>query len=90
MSANTSETDIRDDSMLQDFLKSRDAALLSGSIPALRAHLKRFGAPDADTAPDKVLEISLHKSRVHWRDCPPEKLKESVWWLLDRDYDLML
>ena len=75
---------------LDAFLKSRNEALLSGDIEMLRKHLVKYGRTDAKTADREVLEISLHKARVHWRDCPPELLKESVWWLLDHDYSLMM
>lgn len=75
---------------LEDFIKSRDRALMSGDVEQIRAHLARFGNKEAKKEDAKVLEISLHKSRVHWRDCPPDKLKESVWWLLDHGYSLMM
>lgn len=74
----------------KEFLEGRDAALLSGDVEQLREHLIRAETPGAKDASKKVLEISLHKCRIHWRHCPPELLKESVWWLLDRDLSLML
>lgn len=74
----------------EEFLDGRDAALMSGDIEKVRAHLIRIGAPGAEEAPDRVMRIALHKCRVHWRGCPPELLYESVWWLLDNDCSLML
>ena len=73
-----------------EFLDGRDEALRSGDIEQLRAHLIRAGVPGAETVPKRVLRISLHKCRVHWRGCPPELLHESVWWLLDHDCSLMM
>jgi len=72
------------------FLKSRNEALISGDIEMLRKHLAKYWRADVKTADKKVLEIILHKIRVHWRDCPPVLLKESVWWLLDHGYSLMV
>ena len=74
----------------KEFLEGRDAALLSGDPERLREHLIRAETPGAEEASAKVLTISLHKGRVNWRGCPPELLKESVWWLLDHNYSLML
>ena len=73
-----------------EYMKSRDAVLLSGDIERLREHMERFDVPGRENASDRVLEITLHKARVHWRDCPPKLLKESVWWLLEREYSLDL
>lgn len=75
---------------VEEFLDARDEALRSGDIEQLRAHLIRGGVLGAKDTPEKVLRISLHKCRVHWRGCPPELLYESVWWLLDHDYSLMM
>lgn len=75
---------------LDEFIAGRDKALVSGDVEKLRAHLIRAETPGAAEVPARILEISLHKCRVHWRKCPAGLLKESVWWLLDHDLSLML
>ena len=75
---------------LSEAIRERDAALLSGDVEQLRTYMIKAGIQGARKVPAKVLEVSLHKSRVNWRGCPPDKLYESVWWLLDRGYDLMI
>lgn len=73
---------------LNIFLKSRNEALRSGDLEVLREHLKRFEVAKVEEMSDEDLLIVLHKNRVHWKDCPPELLKESVWWLLEHEYSL--
>lgn len=72
----------------KEFLEGRDAALISGDIQQMREHLIRAGDTSAKKAKAEVIEMSIHKSRIHWRGCPADKLKESVWWLLDRGLHL--
>ena len=74
----------------KEFLEKRNAALLSGDIEQMREHLIRAGNKSADKADAEVIRISIHKARVHWRDCPADLLKESVWWLHDRGFHLDL
>ena len=72
----------------KDYIAARDAALMSGDPEEVRRHLIRAGTPGAAGAKRLVIEIAMHKARVHWRGCPPELLYESVWWLHDRKYHL--
>lgn len=74
----------------REFMEGRDAALISGDVEEMREHLIRAGTPGAKSAKKEVIEMSIHKSRIHWRNCPADKLKESVWWLLDRGLHLDL
>lgn len=72
----------------KDMKEGRDEALLSGDVEQLRRYMIRAEVPGAETADARVLEISLHKARVHLRTCPPDKLYESVWWLHDHNFKL--
>lgn len=72
----------------KEFMEGRDAALISGDVEQMREHLIRGGSPEAKDAKKEIIEMSIHKSRIHWRGCPADKLKESVWWLLDRGLHL--
>ena len=76
------------DAELKAFLKKRDAALKAGGEKWFE-FCREENAP-GEVPRREVLEISLHKCRVHWRNCPPKKLKESVWWLLDHGCSLNL
>lgn len=77
-----------DEQEVEALMAMRESALLSGDIPKLREYFRAAGEDEAAEAEDDVLEIAVHKSRIHWRDCPPELLHESVWWLHDHGYSL--
>ena len=72
----------------REMMRMREEALRCGDVAALREYLVLAGEEEAAEAEDEVLTIALHKARVHWRGCPPETLKESVWWLHDHGYSL--
>lgn len=72
-----------------ELLLERNAAMIAGGSQ-WREYCMRFVQPGGQLPPDEVLEISLHKCRVHWRGCPAKLLKESVWWLLDHEMSLDL
>ena len=69
-------------------LKSAHEALLSGDPEKMREHLTNYpqGSVAAEDMKVNELKLTIHKNRVHWRDCPAELLKESVWWLIDNEY----
>ena len=73
------------DKKITDYLKERDEALIAGGDQYAKFCEKHH---DGRMPDPRVVEMSLHKARIHWRGCPPELLKESVWWLLDRGLHL--
>lgn len=75
---------------MDELMDARHKALISGNVEQMREYIIRSGEPAAMYADVRVIEMSMHKARVHWRNCPPELLHESVWWLLDHHCSLML
>ena len=68
-------------------VQDRDAALIAGGEQWFE-YCEKYHDPRLPLPSKRVQEISLHKCRVHWRDCPADLLKESVLWLLDRGLHL--
>ena len=50
--------------------------------------MKKHGIGGDMDLTDEGLRIAMHRGRIHWRECPPEMVRESVWWLLDNEYSL--
>lgn len=73
---------------LSQFLKDRNEALLSGDVEKVREFVKKHGIGGDMDLTDEGLRIAMHRGRIHWRECPPEMVRESVWWLLDNEYSL--
>jgi hypothetical protein len=60
-----------------------DAALRTGDVEWFRAKFNEFGLPMSSPL---VPEITMHKLRLDWKDCPPNLALESRLWLRSRNY----
>lgn len=85
------------DKEIKQYVKERDEMLLKCSVDELRKfakehkHILGKGFVKAfRNAPDKVVEITLHKVIVNCTNLPFDFRQKSADWLLDRGYRLEL
>lgn len=85
------------DEEIKQYVKERDEMLLKCSIEELRKfteehqHILSKGYVEAfRQAPDKVVEITLHKMIVNVTNLPDDFRQKSADWLLDRGFHLEL
>lgn len=69
---------------LPQFLKDRDAALLSLDRATIVAFQQKYGAPTHPV--EEVFWASVHKARTAVRTLPIEARQESKRWLLEHGY----
>ena len=71
---------------LEAYLAERRAVLLNEDVEALRAHLVKWGTPNAVTASTDVLRVAWHKARTAAMDLPRDERRKSVKWLRTHGY----
>ena len=85
------------DKEIKQYVKERDEMLLKCSIEELRKFtedhkdvLNKGYVEAFRNAPDKVVEITLHKMIVNCPNLPEDFRQKSADWLLDRGFHLDL
>src|SRR5215831_12949127 len=63
---------------IEAYLVERRAVLLNPDIEVLRAHMVKWGRPDAATAREEVLRIAWHKARSAATDLPRQERRKSI------------
>lgn len=65
------------------YVEEMNAALLAGDVEWFRSKMTEFGLPMSTPL---VPEITMHKLRLEWKDCPPNLALASRMWLRSRNY----
>ncbi len=73
-----------DDERIAAYTRERDAVLLDPDLNRLRAHLAKWGRPDALRASDEVMRAAWHKGRSGARSLPREERRKSARWLEEK------
>lgn len=69
----------------QEFVKSRDEALLSMDADKIGAFAKKYRIPFPDKS-EPIFVVSVHKMRSGIQALPPEEIKKLIKWLSERGF----
>lgn len=68
---------------LMKYQEELGAAMRAGDVEWFRSKMTEFGLPMSTPL---VPEITMHKLRLEWPNCPPNLALESRIWLRSRNY----
>jgi hypothetical protein len=72
------------DARIAAYMRERDEVLLDPNLDRLRAHLAKWGKPQALEVSDEVLLAAWHKARSGATSLPREEIRKSIRWLQER------
>jgi hypothetical protein len=68
------------------WLRERDAVLRDPDLARLRAHLAKYGSPDALQASDETMRAAWHKARAACTSLTRTERRTSIRWLEKRGF----
>jgi hypothetical protein len=63
------------------WLRERDEVLRDPDLPKLRAHLAKYGRPDALRASEETMLVTWHKARAAATSLSRAERRTSIQWL---------
>jgi hypothetical protein len=71
---------------LETWLRERDEVLRDPDLSRLRAHLAKYGSPDALRASDETMLVAWHKARAAATSLLRSERRTSIQWLEERGF----